>query len=128
MYALHYLISTIVGNSNTVNLSYIARDVGFVNQGGGFTHTYFYYLGGFLGTIIISTVLSRIINKIYNSKLEINNILRITITIYSLRWIIYYPFTLTRTAIFIPCLIYYLINTFNITLKRGEKNEKSITE
>lgn len=117
-YILKYIFTTFTGNSDKVNLSYIARNFGYINQGGGFSHTYFYYIGGYFGTIVISIALSRIIRKIFNSEKELSNILKITITIFTLRWLIYYPFTLTRTAIFIPCFIYLLIDNINVVIRK----------
>ena len=118
IYILNYAITTLLGNSDSVNLSYLARTAGFVNQGGGFSHTYFYYIGGYIGTIVISIVIARIINKIFNSASELSDILKITVIIYSLRWFIYYPFTLTRTALLIPCFIYFVISKLNIIIRK----------
>lgn len=118
IYILKYATTTLLGNSDSVNLSYLARTAGFVNQGGGFSHTYFYYIGGYIGTITISIIIARVINKIFNSSSEFSNILKITVIIYSLRWFIYYPFTLTRTALFIPCFIYFVISKLNILSRK----------
>lgn len=126
LYILNYILTTFLGNSDKVNLSYIARTAGFVNQGGGFSHTYFYYIGGYIGTVIISTALSRIINKIFNSERDISNVLKVTIIIYTLRWFIYYPFTLTRTAIFVPCFIYFVTNKLNVLVRKKQCNYEGI--
>ena len=114
LYLFNYVLTTIFGDSDKVNLSYIARNAGFVNQGGGYSHTYFYYIGGYIGTIVISLLIAYAFKRIFNSEKDISNILKYTIIIYTLRWFIYYPFTLTRTAIFIPCLIYIWVSFFRI--------------
>lgn len=111
---LQYALSLITGGSSQYSLTVIARDAGFLNKGGGMSHTYFYFWGGYLGTIIGAIVMARIINYIFNKETKLGYILRVTITIFLIRWFIYYPVAFFRTAIIVPAVAYLVFRIGNI--------------
>ena len=103
-----YLFSFIAGKSSQFNLTVLATNAGFANKGGGFSASYFYFWGGYLGTIIGSFIMGRIIHKIFNKKTKLSNLLAILIIAFSLRYIMYYPVAFFRTALIIPIILYFV--------------------
>lgn len=124
-----YFASFILGNSNQYNLTSLANSYGFINKGGGMSHIYFYYWFGFVGTILGAFLVGKIINYVFNREKKYCNILKITITIFLIRWFIYYPVALFRTAIIVPLFCYSIFEIFNaliikkrkVILKKGGK-------
>ena len=117
----NYLLSIIVGNSGRFNLTSIARQNGFLNKGGGMSSTYFYFWGGFIGTIIFAFIVGKIIKYVFSHDTKLTNIFKVTITVFTIRWFVYYPIAFFRTALFIPFVCYYLFNLFNNMLLKKRK-------
>ena len=121
---LNYMSSIFTGGSSEYTLTVIANAAGYINKGGGMSHVYFYYWGGYIGTVIFGIIMGKIIRYIYNSDTEITNILKITIAIFLIRWYVYYPVAFFRTAILVPAICYVLCNLFKKIIKnRRNENE-----
>ena len=79
-------------------------------------------------TIIISFVIGRIINYVFNNDNSCNSILKITITIYVIRWWVYYPIALFRTALLIPLVCFAFCKIFEkLTMSKVRKNVSSVS-
>lgn len=113
-----YIMSIFIGGSNKYSLTVIANSSGFINKGGGMSLTYFYFWGGLIGTIIFAFIIGRIIKYVFSNKNKLCNIFKITLTIFTIRWFIYYPTAFFRTAIFVPLICYYILYFFNKGLKK----------
>ena len=48
MHLVDYTIALFTGGSAKISLSDLANSAGFINKGGGISHTYFYYWGGYV--------------------------------------------------------------------------------
>lgn len=96
----------------------MANSSGFFNRGGGMSATYFYFWGGYIGTIIAAIVMGKIIKYVFSKDSYLCNILKLTITVYTIRWFVYYPIAFFRTALFITILCYTI---FEIIKKRRVK-------
>lgn len=118
LHLFNYFISIFIGGSNKYSLTTIANANNFTNKGGGMSLTYFYFWGGIAGSILFAIIMGRIINYIFSHNDKLNNILKITLTIFTIRWFIYYPVAFFRTAIFIPIICYYIFLLFNKMLKK----------
>lgn len=105
---IKYVKSIIWGKSSQLRLSTIARENGLINKGGGFYSSYLYYWGGYPFVIIIGFLTGWLIKKIINFKNKLNVFLSILIVVYAIRWYVYYPIALWRSALFIPVLLYVL--------------------
>ena len=116
-----YITSFITGGSNQNSLTVLADSNGFANSGGGMTHTYFYYWGGYIATIIGAILIGRIIHYIFNKDNEYTKILRVTVTIFLIRWFLYYPIAFFRTAIIIPIVCCFICRMFTQVLNKGKK-------
>lgn len=121
---LNYMSSIFTGGSSEYTLTVIANAAGYINKGGGMSHVYFYYWIGYFGTIIFGIFMGRIINYIYNSDTKFSNILKITVTIFLIRWFVYYPVAFFRTAIFVPAICYIMCVLFKkIIINRRNEDE-----
>ncbi|MBR3595294.1 hypothetical protein IKL45_03655 [Candidatus Saccharibacteria bacterium] len=110
---LNYASSFITGGSNKYNLTVMADAAGFLNKGGGLSSNYFYFWGGFIGVIIFAIIIGRIINYVFSHNSKLCDIFKITLTIFSIRWFVYYPTAFFRTALFVPLVGYYISKFFS---------------
>lgn len=113
-----YTISYILGGTKKHDLAQKSKNNGFFNRGGGISSTYYYYWFGYIGTIIFAIIMGVIIKKIFSSELEISLILSYVITIFSLRWFLYFPVAFFRTAIIVPLVCYLIVNLFDQMSKK----------
>ena len=116
-----YTFSYIVGGKNEEALDYLARKNNLINAGGGMTHSYFYFWGGYLFVLIAGILFGIIINKIYSSSSRICYYLQILIIAFAIRWLVYYPIAFFRTTLFIP-LVAYTICFIADNMCRKQKN------
>lgn len=127
---IQYILAIFEGGTAKLSLTVLANSFGIINKGGGMTHTYLYYWGGYLGTVIGALLMGNICKKVFGSNNRLNNILSVTIIIYSIRWLIYYPIAFFRTALLIPLLVYFICEVLNklLELKKcyGKINMKII--
>ena len=114
----NYAASLVIGSSNQYSLTVMANANKFVNKGGGMSHTYFYYWGGFIATILFAILMGRIINKIFNSRSELCAILRVTVTIFLIRWMLYYPVAFFRSALLIPLVVFVALSFIDGRMRR----------
>ncbi len=106
IHLVEYAAAILIGNTGHLSLTVLARSNHFMNKGGGMSHVYYYYWGGFAVTVIFAIAMGRIIHSIFNSDSDIGSIFRIMVTIFLIRWMLYYPSAFFRTAIFIPTIAY----------------------
>lgn len=114
----NYLSSFFTGGSSKYSLTVLANSAGFINKGGGMSHTYFYFWGGYIGTIVFAIIIGRMIHYIFNKSTPISKILQITITVFAIRWFVYYPTAFFRTAILVPIFCYFVLIIYNRCLKK----------
>lgn len=112
-----FLNSIFWGGGTQIMLTSLANIYGFRNSGGGMSNTYFFYWGGYIGTIIGAIIVGRIIHYVFNSDKKSDYIFQITITILSFRWILYNPTSFFRTAILVPIILIIFIKLYYIFLK-----------
>lgn len=117
---MNYLVSTFIGGSSKYNLTLIANKSGFINKGGGMSHVYFYYWGGYFFTALFALVIGRIINYIFNKDENSANLLKITVTVFLIRWFVYYPVALFRTAILVPLVCNFMFSVFTNILRKKD--------
>ena len=128
VHLIDYIIAIFLGKSSNLDLASLALNAGFVNKGGGMTHAYLYFWNGYIGTLIFSFIIGKIITKIFNSDKNYAIILRVTITIFSIRWIVYFPIALFRTAIFVPLLCFTITEYFNDILNKRQNKYLKVSE
>ncbi len=114
----NYAASLVLGGSNQYSLTVMANANKFVNKGGGMSHAYFYYWGGFIATVLFAILMGRIINKIFNSRSELCAILRVTVTIFLIRWMLYYPVAFFRSALLIPVAAFVVLSFIDGRMRR----------
>ena len=119
---IDFIFSIILGSSGKKSLTKMATSSGFYNAGGGMSSSYFYYWGGYLYTIIFAVIFGLIIKNVFKKDSELCNILKITITVFSIRWLIYYPIAFFRTAIFVPMVLYFVIKIYNNIFNKKVSN------
>lgn len=118
IHLMNYIVSIFIGKSNKYSLTVIANSSGYINKGGGISHNYYYFWGGIIGIIIFAIIIGRIINYVFNNDTKINNILKITISIFTIRWFLYYPVAFFRTALLVPIMVYMVLKIINIKYKK----------
>lgn len=124
MHLFNYIITIFTGGSSKISLSDLANSSGFINKGGGISHTYFYYWGGYIATVIFAIIIGKIIKRVFNSETAISNILKISITVFSIRWFLYYPSALFRTALLIPIICWVICELFTKVIKKNNIKRK----
>ena len=124
VHLLRYGMTFIKGGSGKYNLSTLANAAGFVNKGGGMSLSYSYFWGGILGTILLAIIIGIIINIVFSHNNKLCNVLKITLTIFTIRWFVYYPTAFFRTALIVPIVCYLLLTFFNNGLKINSNIKK----
>lgn len=120
LHFINYIKAIIFGGSRKSTLTVIASNAGFYNKGGGFTSSYFYYWGGYIATFIGAIIMGKLIKLIFNHQGKLYDILKLSITIFSIRWIVYYPVAFFRTAVFVPIICYMVISVGDRILKKND--------
>lgn len=83
-------------------LSDYASSLGFRNSGGGFSASSFYFWSGLLGVVIIGLLTGFLISRFFGRPSMMSYVISLCIIGYLIRWYVYFPSALFRSAIFIP--------------------------
>lgn len=108
-YFIDLILATFLGNGKIgVNLANIAKSANpvFFNRGGGFTSTYFYFYFGYIGVVTAGLTIGAVVRSLSVKDSLLCNLLTTTLMCFFIRWYVYYPIALTRTALLIPAVIY----------------------
>lgn len=118
---LQYTKSLFLGGTGNYVVNNAAVEKGYIQKGGGLTSTYFYYWGGYLLTVIGGLLLGFICNYFFNKKGNLYIIFQLLITIFSIRWFLYYPSAFFRTAIIVP-FVFFSISVVANNMIHKKKN------
>lgn len=99
-FGLEFIKSIFQGKA--VELSEYAADLGFRNSGGGFTASNFYFWGGLFGVVILGLLTGLLISYFFGRSSMMAYVISLCIVGFSIRWYIYFPAALFRSAIIVP--------------------------
>lgn len=119
----NFVKAIFIGSKNdSGNLTRFISSNYYLNLGGGFFPSYFYFWFGWSGVILSATLIALLLNKLSEATYEneknkdIKKIVLLISLTYMPRWLIYNPLMLFR-PIFFSVLIYSCINVFHNKLK-----------
>ena len=119
-----YLKSFFIGGRGDAiaSLSVYAREkyMDLFNRDGGLYHSPFYAFGGYKGVIIGAIVLGCCIRYFYSKYSNNLIIVQMLITAFTIRWYLYNPLSLYRSAILIP-IIFLTLCDFYVKLTQKKK-------
>ena len=108
-YFWNLVLATFLGNSNVdVNLAIMAKNAypSLFNRGGGLTSSFFNFYFGYIGVVVAGLVIGAVVRKLSARDTLLCNLLTTTLMCFFIRWYVYYPIALTRTALLVPVVIY----------------------
>ena len=108
-YFVDLVLATFLGNSTVnVNLANVAKAAGttFFNRGGGFSSSFFNFYFGYIGVVVAGLVIGVVVRKLSDGDTLLCNLLTTTLMCFFIRWYVYYPLVLTRSALLVPVVIY----------------------
>lgn len=106
-----FILNIFTGGAES--LSDRASSVGFYNVGGGFTASYFYFWLGIFGVTAGGLLTGLIITWFFRKQGIFNMSVAICIIAFTIRWYVYFPIALYRSAILIPIIVFGLIRILN---------------
>ncbi len=121
LHFIEYVQAILLGNTSKLSLSVMANSQGLINKGGGFFASYLYFWGGYAFVIINGYLTGVIIKKVMISKKRLGRFCAILVVAYLIRWYVYYPIALWRSALFIPILIYGMYTMYTKIFRRTHR-------
>ena len=113
-----WVTSLVFGMTDSTNIIRMAQSY-YPSGGGGMYPAYFYFMGGYVGVIVSSILLSLIIKKVFLYYNEYSQLFQIALITYTFRWYLYSPFTLYRTLLINFTILYVLCKISDCYLKKS---------
>lgn len=118
---LEFIKSILIGSNNLIsNVTLFISKNYFINGGGGLLPFHFYFWLGWLGVIVISSIVAFLFNRYnYVSGNNLKKLFYIAIVLRTPAWYLYSPINLFRGALIIVAFLYVIFESIDIMVKNA---------